>query len=204
LGDDGYYHLNEKTGPILFANLNSSAMSLYTISSNGRLSAIYYDENGAVLEMIDFTPAFNEYVATLPTDAANTITSYYYPLTADLTEMFKQLGATREWYGGEAAWVYASEDAWLYACYYDENLTNTDDNDNDDNDDTDVEEILMGDVENDGQVNGKDAALLIQYVNGWNVGIDESLADVYADGKINIKDYITLVRYLNGWDIELG
>lgn len=123
LGDDGYYHLNDKNGPVLFANLNDSIMSLYTMVGYGKISAIYYDDAGEVVEKVDYTDAFNEYVAALPTNDQSAITSYYYPLTADLIEMFKEVGATHDWYGGDAPWVYASEDAWLYACYYDEAVT---------------------------------------------------------------------------------
>ncbi|MBR5472495.1 MAG: hypothetical protein IKU82_00750 [Clostridia bacterium] len=122
LGDDGYYHLNEKNGPILFANLNDPIMSLYDMSGYGRVAAIYYD-NGEVIKKVDYTDAFNEYIAALPTNAGGIISSYYYPLTADLIEMFKEIGATHDWYSGDNAWIYDSEDAWLYACYYDENVT---------------------------------------------------------------------------------
>lgn len=125
LGDDGYYHLNTKDGPILFANLHDSIMSLYDMSGYGRVAAIYYD-NGEVIKKVDYTAAFNEYIDALPTGAGGAISSYYYPLTADLIEMFKEIGATHDWYNGDDAWVYESEDAWLYACYFDEAVTTMD------------------------------------------------------------------------------
>ncbi len=137
LGDDGYYHLNDKNGPVLFANLNDSIMSLYTMSGYGRVAAIYYDDAGEVVKKVDYTDAFNEYVAALPTDASGIITSYYYPLTADLIEIFKEIGATHGWYSGDEAWVYASDDAWLYACYYDEAVTTMDANANNNSDNKD-------------------------------------------------------------------
>lgn len=126
LGDDGYYHLNKKDGPILFANLDDSIMSLYDMSGYGRVAAIYYGSDGEVIKKIDYTDAFKEYIAALPTGAGGTIISYYYPLTADLIEMFKEIGSTHDWYSGEEAWVYDSEDAWLYACYFDEAVTTMD------------------------------------------------------------------------------
>ena len=192
LGDDGYYHLNDKTGPIVYINLNDSAMSLYTMVGYGKLSAIYYDEDGKVTKKVNYTDAFNEYVAQLPVDSADAITSYYFPLTADLIEMFKEIGATRDWYSGDSAWIYDSADAWMYACYY--------------GTDSYVEEEVnnIGDVNTDGVISGKDAATLIQYVNGWDAEINNDFADVNVDGEINIKDYILLVRYISGWNVVLG
>ncbi len=134
LGDDGYYHLNDKNGPVLFANLNDSIMSLYTMSCYGSVAAVQYDDNGVVTKKVDYTDAFYAYVEALPTDANGTITSYYYPLTADLIEMFKEVGTSNGWYDGDSAWVYASEDAWLYACYYDEDVTTMDSDSNSGND----------------------------------------------------------------------
>ncbi len=134
LGDDGYYHLNDKNGPVLFANLNDSIMSLYTMSGYGSIAAVQYDDNGDVTKKVDYTDAFYEYVEALPTDANGTITSYYYPLTADLIEMFKEVGTSNGWYDGDSAWVYDSEDAWLYACYYNEDVTTMDSDANSDND----------------------------------------------------------------------
>ncbi len=151
LGDDGYYHLNEKDGPVLFINLNDPIMSMYTMVGYGSLAAVYYDD-GAVTKKVDYTDAFNQYVSALPTDSAGIITSYYYPLNADLIEMFKEVGATHDWYGGDTPWVYASEDAWLFACYFDENVTSMNSSADSDSPiesdgelDTDVDDIDPGD-----------------------------------------------------------
>ncbi len=62
---------------------------------------------------------------------------------------------------------------------------------------------VMGDSSGDGIINGRDAAMLLQYASGWNVDIMDAAADVNADGKINNKDYVLLVRYLNDWDVTL-
>lgn len=159
LGDDGYYHLNDKNGPILFANLNDSIMSLYTIINYGKLSAVFYDENGKALEVVEYTDAFIEYLDALPTDANGNITSFYYPLTDDLIKMFKDIGNTNDWYSGDNPWVYESEDAWLFACYYDsdvismdpaDNETNVEDNDKEDSD-------VNDDTNNDGDIDNDDA-----------------------------------------------
>ncbi len=59
-----------------------------------------------------------------------------------------------------------------------------------------------GDVNGDGNVNGRDYAVLIQFINNWNVEIVKEAADVNNDGKINGRDYAMLMQYLNGWGIE--
>jgi len=65
--------------------------------------------------------------------------------------------------------------------------------------------IKHGDANGDGEINNRDLALLMQYINGWNVNdeIDVFAIDVNADGKINNKDYALLMRYINGWPVEL-
>lgn len=60
-----------------------------------------------------------------------------------------------------------------------------------------------GDVNRDGKVNLKDYALLKQYINGWEVDIELSVADVTGDEKINLKDLALLKQYINGWDVVL-
>ena len=66
-----------------------------------------------------------------------------------------------------------------------------------------IRQYAQGDVIRDGSVNLKDYALLKQFVNGWDVDIEESVADVNADGKINLKDVALLNQYINGWDVVL-
>lgn len=62
---------------------------------------------------------------------------------------------------------------------------------------------LSGDVNSDGVVNNKDFGLLRQFLNNWEVEIDEKNADVNCDGTVNNKDMGLLRQYLNGWDVEL-
>lgn len=115
LGEDGYYHLNSPDGPILYANLNDGIQSLAAIIGYGKLSAVYYDdESGAVVAKVDYTEAVTEYINCAYVDDSGAL---YYPLTADLIEMFQEVGATNEWYDGYT-WVHDSADAWMFACYY--------------------------------------------------------------------------------------
>ncbi len=60
-----------------------------------------------------------------------------------------------------------------------------------------------GDVNEDDKINNRDYALLMQYINKWDVTIVEDAADVNRDGKINNRDYALLMQYINKWDVEL-
>ena len=59
---------------------------------------------------------------------------------------------------------------------------------------------LLGDVNNDGTVNGLDSILLNRYNAGWDVDIDFKAADVNQDGQVNGFDSILLNRYNAGWE----
>ncbi len=61
-----------------------------------------------------------------------------------------------------------------------------------------------GDTNGDGSIDNKDYALLMQYLNGWSVTIDLSVADTNVDGSVDNKDYALLMQYLNDWDVTLG
>ena len=62
---------------------------------------------------------------------------------------------------------------------------------------------INGDVNRDGQVDGRDSILLQQYLAKWDVTIDADAADVTGDGKIDGRDSILLQQYLAKWDVEL-
>lgn len=62
---------------------------------------------------------------------------------------------------------------------------------------------MVGDVNGDGKVNGKDGILLAQYLAEWDVTINMDAADVNGDGKVNGKDGVLLAQYLAEWDVEL-
>ncbi len=63
---------------------------------------------------------------------------------------------------------------------------------------------IPGDINSDNEINNKDYALLMQYLNGWDVEIVEDASDVNSDGNIDNKDYALLMQYLNGWDVTIG
>ena len=65
-------------------------------------------------------------------------------------------------------------------------------------------EVEYGDLNGDEDINNRDLALLQQYLNGWDVIVDEWAADVTGDDNINNRDLALLQQYLNGWDVTLG
>lgn len=58
-------------------------------------------------------------------------------------------------------------------------------------------EWIAGDINSDGMVNMKDIVLLQQYLNGWDVTIDESVSDINEDYTIDMKDVVSLQKYMN-------
>ena len=68
----------------------------------------------------------------------------------------------------------------------------------------DVSDILIGDVNGDGVVNGKYRLLLTRWLAKWNdvvaEGINETAADVNCDGKVNGLDRLILTRHLARWE----
>ena len=69
---------------------------------------------------------------------------------------------------------------------------------------TEPKTVLIGDVNDDGKVNGADAGLLNRYTSGWE-GYAEKIknmdaADINRDGKVNGADSGLLNRYTSGWE----
>ena len=65
-------------------------------------------------------------------------------------------------------------------------------------------DVLYGDANGDGSINNRDVALLQQYINKWDVELDEVAADANGDGAINNRDVALLQQYINKWDVTLG
>ncbi|MFR1518953.1 MAG: dockerin type I repeat-containing protein [Clostridia bacterium] len=64
--------------------------------------------------------------------------------------------------------------------------------------------FLHGDVNGDGEIDGRDAGLLLQYLAEWDVEIERSTADVSPDAAIDGRDAAMLLQYLAEWDVTLG
>ena len=69
--------------------------------------------------------------------------------------------------------------------------------------DVEIVEHISGDINEDESVNMKDIVLLQQYLNEWNVNINQLASDVNGDGDINMKDIVLLQQYLNDWNVVL-
>ena len=67
-----------------------------------------------------------------------------------------------------------------------------------------VREYLVGDPDGNGTVNIRDAALILQYIAGWDVTVNEAAADADGNGMVNIRDAALILQYIAGWDVELG
>lgn len=66
------------------------------------------------------------------------------------------------------------------------------------------EDILYGDVDNNGIVNRVDLLRLSKYFAGTSVTINEKAADVNADGTLDASDLLHLSKYFAGWNVKLG
>lgn len=65
-------------------------------------------------------------------------------------------------------------------------------------------DVLYGDCNGDGKVNGMDLILLRQYLADWDVSCDLAAADTNGNGNVNGLDLILLRQYLAGWSVTLG
>ena len=119
LGADGYYHLGDANGPILFIDMNQY---IFPASNYGNVSYIVYGENGEVLDRINYTNAVIEYYSY--SDGG------VYPVTVDLIEFYKNYGRNQGWYdiNGTGFYLFGEDEvdpetAWMFACYFDPAIT---------------------------------------------------------------------------------
>ena len=67
-----------------------------------------------------------------------------------------------------------------------------------------VSVYLLGDADGNGEVTGTDAALVLQYVAGWDVTIDLLAANSDGKGEVTSADAALVLQYVAGWDVPLG
>jgi len=176
LGNDGFYHLGSENGPILYVCLSDPWMNLTEAMNNGQLKDVIYDGD-EVIGKIDYNEAFAQYVECADADSS------LYPLTEDLIVIFKGAGSFHNWYG-EDGWVGGDlEDAWMFACYYFEQ----------------VEPVYeYGDVNADGNVNVLDYAMVKSHCMHLKElsAEQQARADMNGDGRINVLDYGILKKLI--------
>lgn len=64
--------------------------------------------------------------------------------------------------------------------------------------------VIRGDVNGDSAIDGNDAVLLLQYLAGWDVPVNELAADINADDAVDDNDAARLLEYAAGWDITIS
>ena len=178
LGDDGLYHLNSKNGPVLYVDLDDPLMNLQDALSYGQIKSVVYDGD-KVVKVIDYNNAFTKYLNAADTD------TLLYPLTEDLMTIYKNVGAYQNWYG-EEGWVGGTEeDAWMFACYYDENYV-------------DPSQIVLGDVNANGEIEKYDYIAVKRAVMKTLTLTDDQLKIADVNGKDGVEkyDYILIKRHV--------
>lgn len=121
LGEDGFYHLGDANGPVLYASLINDAADMYQAyySAYGarHLRGQLFDEEGNLVASYDFLRSLKAYVDAMDFDG-------FYPLTEDLEIFLKAYGGVQGWYNPMVSSFAAiqeehdADSAWLVACYY--------------------------------------------------------------------------------------
>lgn len=118
---DGYYHLNTKTGPIVYLRFNDKApyVSFADILSKFHVAAYLYDTNGDFLRKEEYSTCMTNYVSNA--DATHGV----YPLTKDLEYIIKQYGQHQGWWDPNSpTYLFAEAGnvnldlAWMFALCY--------------------------------------------------------------------------------------
>ncbi len=128
LGDDGFYHIGDKNGPLMYVRLGPNGyryVSFYQMMGNEQaggtfMHRVFYDENGNFLKKEEYTECFKAY--TLAVDAAG---EGLYPLTEDLKYIIQNGGEAKEWWKADSPnYLFTGisnlnpEIAWLFNCCY--------------------------------------------------------------------------------------
>ncbi len=111
MGEDGYYHLDSATGPILYVDIDDTMMNLVDAMSYGQVKDVIMDGD-KIVSKIDYNTAISEYI-----DCADE-TLCLYPLTDDLITIYKGTGHFQGWYGEDGWLGTTADDGYMFACYY--------------------------------------------------------------------------------------
>ncbi len=127
LNDDGYYHLNDKNGPIVLVRLAEDCKyidSFKTILDRSGVSKYFFDEDENFIKKESYSECLLEYIEYV--DEENGV----YPLTEDLKYIIQQRGDYVGWWNPESdGYIFKDnsgeniasinqEIAWLLMCCY--------------------------------------------------------------------------------------
>lgn len=62
---------------------------------------------------------------------------------------------------------------------------------------------LPGDANDDGDVTTRDALVIMQWIAGFDVTINEANADCNGDGEVTTRDALMIMQWIAGFDVEL-
>lgn len=130
LGDDGYYHVGSKTGPVVYIKLGEGApyVSMYQLLGmtgfgGTRFGKVFFDDEGNFVKKESYNEAMLSF-----TGAVDSKTGVY-PLTEDLVYMIQQGGEYKGWWDPEDGnFLFKDSEgnvdesvnldiAWMFACY---------------------------------------------------------------------------------------
>ncbi len=121
LGEDGFYHLNSATGPILYMDLIGAGVDMAGFYYSGmpaiHLRGQLFDAEGNRIAAYNFLNSFKAYIDDSDDNGI-------YPMTEDLAIFMKAYGGVNGWFNPMFSPFAAVQDgcdadsAWLVACSY--------------------------------------------------------------------------------------
>lgn len=125
---DGFYHLNEEDGPLVYMYLTVSSGyldPLSVVAEKSSVSKYFYDEDGNFVKKESYNECLNAYIACADENYG------VYPLTDDLIYIIQQRGDHYGWFNSDNKDTYLFRDlngnldmsinldiAWLFPCCY--------------------------------------------------------------------------------------
>ncbi len=62
---------------------------------------------------------------------------------------------------------------------------------------------IPGDANDDGEVTTRDALLIMQWISGFDVTINEANANCNGDDEVTTRDALVIMQWISGFDVEL-
>ena len=120
LGSDGYYHIGDAQGPVLYLRLDEYAryISFEDLLANGGMKVYFFNEDGSFLKKEEYTDYMNACVTCM--DAVNGL----YPVTETMAYILQTYGEYVQWFDVQSGsylfgdTVVEPDSMWLFACCY--------------------------------------------------------------------------------------